>query len=498
MSIQIPIRVNGHAVSVPAGTTVAAAVMAAGETAFRRSARGEPRGPLCGMGICFECRVTIDGVPHSRSCQTVCRPEMEIRTEGPLLPCGDSLPTRDCLPTRDGLLPTRDRPLPSRDCKGAVPARYPTTESGYDVVVVGAGPAGIAAACAARESGLSVAVVDDNPAAGGQIWRGGIPSPWRERFRQEVIADTRVVGLIEPGVLLAESPADALALRYRKLILAPGARELLLPFPGWTLPNVLAAGGLQALVKGGLPIEDKRVVVAGTGPLLPAVAVLLRRRGARVRGFFGQRYSRCRLAAAEGDGKLEAVVLRRGRKTWREPCDYLACSFGLVANLELPLLMGCALQNGSAAVSEYQETSIAGIYYAGQTGGVGLALAEGEIAGYACAGRTLDARRHFGARARARWFQAALDWAFPLRDELRSLATPETIVCRCEDVALGALAQHKGWRSAKLETRCGMGPCQGRVCGAAIEYLLGWKSESVRPPIFPVRAETLAAIHWKK
>src|SRR5438132_282212 len=83
----------------------------------------------------------------------------------------------------------------------------------HDVVIVGAGPAGIAAACAARESGLSVAIVDDNPAAGGQIWRGGIPSPWRERCRQEVIADTRVVGLIKSGVLLAESPAEALALR---------------------------------------------------------------------------------------------------------------------------------------------------------------------------------------------------------------------------------------------------------------------------------------------
>jgi D-hydroxyproline dehydrogenase subunit alpha len=368
----------------------------------------------------------------------------------------------------------------------------------HDVVIVGAGPAGIAAACAARESGLSVAVVDDNPAAGGQIWRGGIPSPWRDRFQQDVIAGTRAVAVIEPGVLLAESPAEALALRYRKLILAPGARELMLPFPGWTLPKVLAAGGLQALVKCGLPIEDKRVVVAGTGPLLLAVAMFLRRRGARVRSFFGHRLSGCRLVAAEGESILEAVVMRRGRRTWREPCDYLACSFGLVANIELPLLLGCALRDRSVAVDEWQETSIAGVYYAGRPGGVGLALAEGEIAGYACAGRQRAARRHFGARARAGWFQSALDWAFPLRDQFKSLPGPETVICRCEDVTLGTLAHHRDWRSAKLETRCGMGPCQGRVCGPAIEYLLGWKPESVRPPIFPVRAGTLAAIHWKK
>ena len=83
MPIQIQIRVNGRAIRVPGGTTVAAAVMAAGESAFRRSVTGEPRGPLCGMGICFECRVTIDGVPHSRSCQTLCVEGMEVLTDAP-------------------------------------------------------------------------------------------------------------------------------------------------------------------------------------------------------------------------------------------------------------------------------------------------------------------------------------------------------------------------------------------------------------------------------
>jgi hypothetical protein len=340
-----------------------------------------------------------------------------------------------------------------------------------DVVIVGAGPAGIAAACVVNESGLTALVVDDNPSAGGQIWRGGIPEPWRERFRAEVIADTRVIGLTEPGILLAESPTEALALRYRKLILAPGARELLLPFPGWTLPNVVAAGGLQALVKGGLTIEDKRVVLAGAGPLLLAVAHFLRKRGARV-------YRGGRIVAAEGSGKVEAAILRRGRSNWREPCDYLAISFGLVANLELPLLL--------------RSTEADGVYFTGQPGGVGLALAEGQIAGYACAGRIEDARRLYGARSRARWLQAVLDRIFPLREEMKSLAREDTIVCRCEDVTLGALSKHRTWRSAKLETRCGMGPCQGRVCGPAIEYLLGWKPESVRPPIFPARVETLA------
>lgn len=83
MDEQITVYVNGRSVSVPAGSTAATAVAAAGESRFRTSLTGRPRGPLCGMGICFECRVTIDGRPHCRSCQTLCRQGMEICTDGP-------------------------------------------------------------------------------------------------------------------------------------------------------------------------------------------------------------------------------------------------------------------------------------------------------------------------------------------------------------------------------------------------------------------------------
>jgi aerobic-type carbon monoxide dehydrogenase small subunit (CoxS/CutS family) len=78
----VKIVVNGRAVEVPDGVMVSAAVVIAGVAAFRRSVTGEPRGPLCGMGICFECRVTVDGRRHVRSCQVLCRPGMEVRTDG--------------------------------------------------------------------------------------------------------------------------------------------------------------------------------------------------------------------------------------------------------------------------------------------------------------------------------------------------------------------------------------------------------------------------------
>jgi hypothetical protein len=97
------------------------------------------------------------------------------------------------------------------------------------------------------------------------------------------------------------------------------------------------------------------------------------------------------------------------------------------------------------------------------------------------------------ARDRARAFGRAMARAFALRDDLRALAAPGTVVCRCEDVTLAALAGQPGWRAAKLRTRCGMGPCQGRVCGAATEFLFGWGADSVRPPTVPVRLDSLAA-----
>ena len=161
-----------------------------------------------------------------------------------------------------------------------------------DVLIVGAGPAGLAAAYRAAENGLRVVVVDDNPAAGGQIWRGEQTKPasreaqaWFERIRSvdiQLINGARVFQQPQAGVLLAETPSGVCELRYEKLILATGARERFLPFPGWTLPNVMGAGGLQALVKTGLKIEGKKVVVAGSGPLLLAVAAYLRSRGADV------------------------------------------------------------------------------------------------------------------------------------------------------------------------------------------------------------------------
>ena len=329
-------------------------------------------------------------------------------------------------------------------------------------------------------------------------------------------------------MLLAETFDGILELGYRKLILATGARERFLPFPGWTLPNVAGAGGLQALVKAGLPIEGKNVVVAGTGPLLLAVAAYLRKRGAQVPLIAEQapqskllsfglglwrspgkiiqaiqlkrelagipHLTSCWPVAANGNQQLQSITLRRGQKTWEVECDYLACGFHLLPNTELAVFFGCALRNGVVQVDAFQQTTIPDIYCAGESTGIGgldVSLVEGQIAGYAATGQQEKARALFAERDKHQRFADLLNQTFALREELKQLPQADTIVCRCEDVSFARLQNQPAWRAAKLHTRCGMGPCQGRICGGAIEFLLGWPAESVRPPVFPVKVGSL-------
>lgn len=409
------------------------------------------------------------------------------------------------------------------------------TPADYDVLVVGAGPGGLAAAASAARRGARVGLIDDNPAPGGQIWRGMASGPagrWIRESRREgvtLLTQTRVLAPLAPGTLLAETVDTAHELRFRHLVLATGARERFLPFPGWTLPGVMGAGGLQALAKGGLPVVGKRVVVAGSGPLLVAVATHLREHGADVLlvaeqtpwaglASFARALSRhpakivqaaglarmlrgvslragCWVTQAHGDRRLEHVTLQSNGQTETLATDYLACGYGLVPNTELAAAFGCAVEADAVRVDDWQQSSVERIYAAGEvTGisGVDGAVREGRIAGLAAMGRYDEARRLFAARARDRQFADVLDRAFALRGELRALAAPETIVCRCEDVQFEALQGRTTWREAKLHTRCGMGPCQGRICGTATQFLFGWSPDSVRPPITVARLGSLA------
>lgn len=465
----------------------------------------------------------------------------------------------------------------SRPTAATAPMAAPASAAGRvlrtEIAVVGAGPAGIAAASRAAEAGRDVVVLDAAPRPGGQIWRHRrreeLPAQaraWLERFDRSgarLIAGAQVVdawraadaggdagsggGAPEGFRLLAEVDGERLEVAADRVILATGARELFLPFPGWTLPNVFGVGGAQALLKAGASFAGKRVVVAGSGPLLLAVGATLASKGARVTvvaeqagraalarfgvallGSPGRILQAARLRSqlggaryaigwwvtrADGDGAVREVTLTDGRRSWTEPCDVLCTGYGLAPNTELAEMLGCVVDGGRVRVDEWQRTSIAGVYCAGEpTGiaGVDAALAEGEIAGGHAAeamgtadppaapggaagtGRTDGYRRLFAIRRREHRVARAMERAFAPRAELRDLPRDDTILCRCEDVTRGMVDPAWSFRQAKLYTRIGMGPCQARVCGPACEFLFGWRGQTTRAPTAPAAIATIA------
>jgi NADPH-dependent 2,4-dienoyl-CoA reductase/sulfur reductase-like enzyme len=204
------------------------------------------------------------------------------------------------------------------------------------------------------------------------------------------------------------------------------------------------------------------------------------------------------VSAAHGEQKIREVTVQQGAKQMQIDCDRLACAYGLVPNTILGTALGCdvAQTEGVFAivVDEFQATTQRGIFAAGECTGVGgmeLSAVEGRIAALAALGKVAKARALFAARERYRRFAARMHTAFALDPQLRGLATADTVICRCEDVSFGAVAQHRGWRDAKLHTRCGMGPCQGRICGEAAAFCLGWSRNGLRPPFSPARVSTL-------
>lgn len=422
--------------------------------------------------------------------------------------------------------------------------RVPELSHAFDVAVIGAGPAGIAAATRAAEAGRSTVLLDASPRPGGQIWRhrtrAELPAPARRRLERldrsgavpllgAAVVDARA-DRAGGFVLSLERDAEGISLRAGRIILATGARELFLPFPGWTLPNVIGVGGAQALLRSGASFSGKRVVIAGSGPLLLAVAATLRAHGATVAVIAEQASKRAllrfhaglwrtpgRLARAlayraalpgtrfvpdawvvraDGDDAVREVTLTDGRRSWIERCDVLCTGFGLVPNTELAELLGCDVDDGRVRVDPWQRTTVDGVFCAGEPTGIAGAtasLVEGEIAGAAAVLDTSGLDRLFAFRRREHEFARRLESTFALRPELREVPEQDTILCRCEDVAFSALEPGWSFRQAMLYTRIGMGPCQGRICGPAYRHLFGRAPRAVRVPASPASVGTLAS-----
>lgn len=409
-----------------------------------------------------------------------------------------------------------------------------------EILVLGAGPAGLSAALAAARCGKSVMVLDDNPRPGGQIWRDGpqVSLPPRALRLRQAVAEQPGITLLNGARLIARPESHCVVfetadscgeIRWQRLIICSGARELSLPFPGWTLPGVTGAGGLQAQIKHGLPLNGERVVIAGSGPLLLAVAGTVKRAGGNIVAIIEQApvSALARFAAglwrwpekllqlgelfpahyhpasqvihARGETHLHSVTVRHGEKTREIACDRLAIGYGLVPNIEPGLLFGCTTENQAIRVDASQRTSVQDIYAAGECTGFGgseLALAEGEIAGYSAADNPGKAEKAITTRARWQRFARALHTTFALPESLKDVITADTLLCRCEDVRCGDVQNAESWQAAKLASRCGMGACQGKTCATSARWLYGWPLPQPREPLSPARIDTL--IHLAK
>jgi NADPH-dependent 2,4-dienoyl-CoA reductase/sulfur reductase-like enzyme len=417
---------------------------------------------------------------------------------------------------------------------------------GCELLIVGAGPAGLAAACAAAASGITIVVLDDNPSPGGQIWRDGpavvLPEIARHYRRQldhlpniTLLSGAKLIARVAEKQWLYEQENASGIIRCRRLILCNGARELLLPFPGWTLAGVSGAGALQAMIKSGMPMAGQRVALAGSGPLVLAAAQAVKKAGGRVVLLAEQapatRVARLLLGlwrwpdklrqsfaltdphyrsnsyvlAAEGESEgavgVRRVIVRQGRRRVTVECDRLACGFGLLANIEPALALGCRIERQAVHVDDWQQTSQADIYAAGECAGVGgseLAVVTGKIAGYAASGNHREARELWPQRRRWQRFARNMERAFRLDDQLKQLPQSDTLVCRCEDIPFQQIIGAADWRQAKIHSRCGMGACQGKVCGAAMRFLQGWPLAAPRAPLSPARLDTLVKMDTVK
>lgn len=420
-----------------------------------------------------------------------------------------------------------------------------------DLIVIGAGPAGMAAAATAARGGACVLILDEQARPGGQIYRDvGIASGERGWLGKDYVAGADLVNALdhpnirlEPGVTVwrvDEGPRVAWSRDGRshvsvapRLLLAGGAQERPVPFPGWTLPGVMPAGAAQILMKGaGLLPRD--AVLAGSGPLLYLIAVqlidagappvalvetqgradlmraarhlpraladagtltkgigLLRRlRAARIPRHPGARAFR---AEAAGDGGIVFSFDVRGERR-RIETPLLLTHQGVVPATHMSRAAGIAHRWDDAQsafrpiVDDWGGTDIPGVHVAGDGGGIAgveAARAAGRVAAFDILHRlgrlsegtrdrtsTKDRR----ALARARAPRAFLDAAYAPPAEILS-PPDETVVCRCEEVTAAGLRRAvdggaTGPRQVKTATRAGMGPCQGRMCELTVRGVL--------------------------
>lgn len=421
-----------------------------------------------------------------------------------------------------------------------------------DLIVIGAGPAGMSAALEATRYGLSVVVLDEQANPGGQIYRNIQQADARSR---EVLGDDYVAGaaLVEQFLAsgarylgnaavwqvtpqrqvhyLIDGRAEVLQGRY--LLIATGAFERPMPIPGWTLPGVMTAGAGQILLKSAALVPAGPVVLAGCGPLLYLLAVQYLRAGIAVEALVDTSGRRDLLGAwrkvpgalggwgdlvkgvqlllelkragvkhfrdardlrIEGSTQASALSFDSQGRRWNIPASLVLLHQGVVPNTQISWSL--RLDHDWSAEQlcwiprrdTWGETSLACVFITGDGGAIGgaqVALHEGRLAGLGIAFRSGKVQAHALQKIatayrktlhRKRAARPLIDAVYRPQQQNR-IPADEVIVCRCEDVSAGEIRQHValgclGPNQTKAFGRCGMGPCQGRLCGLSVTEII--------------------------
>ncbi|WMD19205.1 NAD(P)/FAD-dependent oxidoreductase [Achromobacter seleniivolatilans] len=417
-------------------------------------------------------------------------------------------------------------------------------------VIIGAGPAGVRAAQALVAQGLRPVILDEGLRPGGQIYRQPPPGFKRsksvlygfEHRKAKAVHDTMQELLSQvdyrPGSLVWNAEGKTLdvlrdgvstAVPYTHLILATGATDRVLPFPGWLTPGVYTLGGSQVALKFQGCAIGSSVVFMGTGPLLYLVAYQYAKAGAKVAAVldtsrFGDRlaalpgmlrapgllakglyymgwlrahgvplHSGVRPVAVHGGDRVTGLSYRQDGQTRTVDCDAVAYGLALRSETQLASLLGCQFEfntrdrNWTPLRDAAGRSSVPGIYVAGDGAAIAgadaaelsgeraaLALLEDTAAHYdAQRAQVLEARLAANSRVRD-----ALERAFPFPVDWAESIADDTVICRCEEVTAGTLrhaARDTGAQEMnrlKALTRVGMGRCQGRMCGTAAAEVL--------------------------
>ncbi len=532
---------NGETIAIRPGQSLAAALTEAGHRQFRETAKGATRGIFCGMGVCQDCLLTVDGAPNKRACMTPAAPGMQVQTQVALAPMVD--------------LPTSATP----------PARHIAP----DVLVIGGGAGGLTAAIAAAGDGASVILLDERKVAGGQYYKqsAGSVSPLDAQQAEgqalvvkalavgvEIIAGVEIWGAFDGLLFLAEHQGGALIARPKTVIVATGAYERPRMVPGWTLPGVMTTGAAQTLWRSYRTLPGKRIAVCGSGPLNLQVARELAEGGAQVvlvaeaaGSPLTQPLAAMALAvagpalAAKGVGMLAAlrkrgVPVRYGtglqsvvaeggalRATFSGGqsvlVDALCMNDGFEPQNEILRLLGAAMKYDPAfghlrcTRDAAMATTVPNLFAVGDCAGLGGAPAagvEGQIAGHAAAAvcrgvAPPDATALHTKLRQHRSFQARLWAMYQPAPRPLTTAPDATIICRCEEITLGDLRAgiadkpgHAG--TLKRATRVGMGRCQGRYCGPVAARLVAEHTgqplddRSYFAPRVPIKPVSIAVI----